>query len=154
MAGVEAELTMDGTVWTALPLDAQTGVVRLQLSAEQEAVKAIRFKWTGAQAPAIYEVVEVADEAQRPVVSRIEEVGAQAGAAQATLKVLSRGRLQAEAAAGLQRVEVFDTAGRCLTTLSLAGARTATVPVTRTAGETLVVRLVLADGSAVSYKVQ
>ena len=154
MAGVEAELTTDGTNWTALPFDAETGVVRLQFSAGQEAAKALRFKWTGAQAPAIYEVVEVADEAQRPVVSRIEEVGAQAGAAQATLKVLSRGRLQAEAAAGLRRVEVFDTAGRCLTTLSLAGARTATVPVTRTAGETLVVRLVLADGSAVSYKVQ
>lgn len=149
----EIELSLDGQEWYTKTYDAASGVVRLSFDEAEAGLKAMRFSWTGSQAPAIYELVENADADRQPVVTRIEQL--ETAAAGQTAEVSFRnGRLQVTAPQGIRSVVAYDTAGRQLLHLSLNGAAQTTLPLIGQAGQAWIIKVTLSDGSSVSYKVR
>ena len=149
----EIELSLDGQEWYTKTYDAASGVVRLSFDEAEAGLKAMRFSWTGSQAPAIYELVENADADRQPVVTRIEQL--ETAAAGQTAEVSFRnGRLQVTAPQGIRSVVAYDTAGRQLLHLSLNGAAQTTLPLIGQAGQVWIIKVTLSDGSSVSYKVR
>ena len=146
----EIELSLDGQEWYTKTYDAASGVVRLSFDEAEAGLKAMRFSWTGSQAPAIYELVENADADRQPVVTRIEQL--ETAAAGQTAEVSFRnGRLQVTAPQGIRSVVAYDTAGRQLLHLSLNGAAQTTLPLIGQAGQAWIIKVTLSDGSSVSY---
>ena len=147
------ELSPDGQEWYTKTYDAATGVVRLSFDEAEAGLKAMRFSWTGSQTPAIYELVENAYADRQPVVTRIEQLESVISGQTAEVS-FRNGRLQVAAPQGIRSVSAYDTAGRQLLHLSLNGAAQTTLPLIGQAGQAWIVKVLLSDGSSVSYKVR
>lgn len=138
--------------WTDMDYNPGQGVIRLAFPAEAKDVAAMRFTWTGDKAPAIYELVENANETERPVVSEIEQItGPQTGTAPA---VSVQGHTLHVSAAALAAVSVYTADGRLVANRKINGASAASLPLFGAAGSTYVVKVVLSNGSAYGYKIK
>lgn len=154
MQNATVAYTRDMEEWTNVETDFTTGVAHICFPAEAHDAAALRITWTGTATPAIYEVIENADETAKPNVTAIEQVtsGAQADG-KATL-ILRDGRLVANSASGIKQVAVYDVSGRLLLSQHPAFVKETAVAIPNAQNRVLVVTLTLADGSTHSYKVR
>ena len=152
MAHTKIAYSRDLENWTDMDYNPGQGVIRLAFPADAKDVAAMRFTWTGDKAPAIYELVENANETDRPVVSEIEQIaGPQTGEAPA---VSVQGRTLRVSASALAAVSVYTVDGRLVADQKLNGASAATLPLCGAAGSTYVVKVTLGNGTAYSYKLK
>ena len=146
------EITRDGETWSNIGTFTSS-IQTVDLSEVNDAV-AMRISWTGSTTPAIYEIVENADEDKTPVVTRIETVENNGTNGKAASLVFNNGHLSAESAEGIKSIQAYDTTGRLVLSLKADKANTLNVPVAHVKGSTLIVRLTLANGKTESFKVQ
>lgn len=153
MDNAEIEVSRDGENWISKG-KFTSSIQKVDLSDMSDAVS-LRVRWTGKVVPAVYEIVETADEMHLPTVTEIESVvsGKESQAASAKV-VLDYGVLKAESAVGISQVQVFALNGKLLLTQCGNGACQVSVPVLHTAEGACIVRLTLADGEVVGYKVK
>lgn len=147
------EVTQDGSSWTSVGTFSSS-IQDVDLSTMSDAI-ALRVTWTGNTTPAIYEIVENADENHSPVVTEIESVnGGNSSAADKATLTFKDGHLTANSAQGINHIDVYDTAGRLVFSLKSDKVQTVNVPVSHVNGSTLIVRLTLSDGTNQSFKVR
>lgn len=147
-ASAKIYLTTDKEEWTEV--GALTDYKQVVDMTEYEQAVAMKIAWTGAKAPAIYEIVETADETKLPEPTRIQAITAQSSA---TLRISGRSLLLSSPV-GIDSVGVYSPEGRLLLSQQLGGSVTeAQIPVATSAAEVHIVRVRLADGSQAGYKV-
>lgn len=130
------------------------GIVAVNLTEEQQQkAKQVRMSWTGSTVPAIYEIVENVDANQRHEieVTGIKNVTVDNNANALEVKFVG-GHFVAQSALGLRSAEAFTVDGRSIFAQTLGGAQQATLPVVALKGQTVLVRIVLTDGSVHTYK--
>ena len=131
------QLSRDGEVWTeGQPIT--SNLFHLDCSAMPDATQ-LRISWTEGSAPAIYEIVEQADEENPVVVTRIDALLANGDANGMPSLVFANGNLRASmSGSGISSIALYDTAGQLLAStrrtqpaaevsLPLASAATGTV---------------------------
>lgn len=141
-------LTTDKVEWTEVaPLTEYRQV--LDMSGHEQAI-AMKVEWTGSKVPAIYEIVETADNTRKPEVTGIQAITEQPDA---TLRVSGRNLLLASPV-GIESVGVYSPAGRLLLSQKLSGeVKEVQIPVTTPVADVHIVRVRLADGRQAGYKV-
>lgn len=153
MEGVTMEYTTDLETWTPLNFEVGVGVIRLSLPAEVQNLAALRINWTGDTAPAIYELVEKADENKKPVVSKIEQItGSQS--AQSPVVSLQNHTLKVSAAQALKGVSLYTLDGRLLANVQCNGEKAVALPLLNAGNEVIVAKVTLDNGESFSYKLK
>ena len=149
----EIEVSRDGENWVSKG-EFTSSIQKVDLTDMPDAVS-MRVRWTGNVVPAVYEIVETPDEAHLPTVTDIESVvtGKDVQSGSATV-MLDHGVLKAESAVGIRAVQVYAPHGALLLTQHTDGATQVNVPVVRTAEGICIVRLTLANGEVLGYKVK
>lgn len=140
--------------WTEVQGEGTQGVVKINFPAEDKAMAALRITWTGDKTPAIYEIVEDADATELPTVTEISQATEGGNAAGDLSVTLTDGQLKAISAKGIKAVTVYNVDGREELTAQADGATTVTTPRLHAATGVKVVKITLADGKVVSYKVR
>ena len=149
----EIEVSRDGENWVSKG-KFDSSIQKVDLSDMSDAVS-LRVRWTGKVVPAVYEIVETADEAHLPTVTEIERIVAGKSAKGASANVcLDHGMLRAESAVGISQIQVYALNGSLLLVQRGNGTCRMNVPVVRTAGAACIVRLTLSDGEVLDYKVK
>ena len=131
------QLSRDGEVWTeGQPIT--SNLFHLDCSAMPDATQ-LRISWTEGSAPAIYEIVEQADEENPVVVTRIDALLANGDANGMPSLVFANGNLCASmSGSGISSIALYDTTGQLIAStrrtqpaaevsLPLASAATGTV---------------------------
>ena len=149
-SAAKIELTEDGKKWT-IAGTFNSAIQQVDLSSMPNAI-AMRITWTGTTTPAIYEIVENADENQRPLVTEIKQLNTTGNSSQAMLTV-ENGQLTARASAGIKHIQIVGTDGKLCYSANANGAQVLTVPAIGHAHQALVVKLTLTNGSTSSFKV-
>ena len=153
MEGVTMEYTTDLETWTPLNFEVGVGVIRLSLPAEAQNLAALRINWTGDTAPAIYELVEKADENKKPVVSKIEQItGSQS--AQSPVVSLQNHTLKVSAAQALKGVSLYTLDGRLLANVQCNGEKAVALPLLNAGNEVIVAKVTLENSESFSYKLK
>lgn len=153
MEGVTMEYTTDLETWTPLNFEVGVGVIRLSLPAEAQNLASLRINWTGDTAPAIYELVEKADENKKPVVSKIEQItGSQS--AQSPVVSLQNHTLKVSAAQALKGVSLYTLDGRLLANVQCNGEKAVALPLLNAGNEVIVAKVTLENSESFSYKLK
>lgn len=109
----------------------------------------LHIAWAGFQAPIIYEIVEVLDDAKEPEITGIRFVEGQSS----TQLRVEGNRLFVSSPAGIAAVNVYTPAGKMVLSQKLSGVKQAQVPVTATSDNVHIVKVSLSDGRDATYKV-
>ena len=146
--------TLDGTEWTEANFTVDGGIVKVNVNEANKATKAVKIQWTGKIVPAIYEIVENAIEGdEHPNVTRIGNIIANDNNTNTPIISMEDGKLVAKSAAGINTVEAFTLDGRKIYSVSLNGAKQATLPITSTANGIIIVKATLTTGASQSFKI-
>ncbi len=150
--GIEYAVTLDGETWQDVETNGANGIVKISLSEDQQAAKALRIKWTGSKTIAIYEISETAVEnGEHPVHTKVESITADnVSTANATLSY-NGNNLVAKAPLGLKSAQVYTLDGAQVMSQTLNGSTEAVLPLA-TGYQTLVVKLTLTNGTSKTFK--
>lgn len=138
------EVTSDGNEWQTLGSLA-SGVAHVDLAAHPKA-SAIRLTWQGTDVPAIYEIVEVPDTENKPVVTEISQTPTASQSAPAVS--LQGNTLSLHAAQGIKSVTIYSPDGRTLLSRATGGIQQAQITMPHHESlSALIVSLTLTDGT-------
>lgn len=140
-------LTTDNEEWTEVAALADYKQT-VDMTEHADAI-AMKIEWTGTKAPAIYEIVEVADGSSMPEITGVQSV---VGQPSTSLRADGR-KLFITSSAGIAAVKVYAPEGRLLLSQKLSGAKEAQVPVTAAVANVHIVKVALSDGTEAAYKV-
>jgi len=154
MQNASVSFTHDMKEWSDLEADFSTGVAHINFPDNARNASALRISWTGNATPAIYEVVENADESTKPNVTTIKQVTGGATAGGNMTLSLQNGCLVASSPSGISEISVYDIQGRLLLSQRPASAKETVVAVPSAPARPLIVLATPSEGSTQSYKIR
>lgn len=142
------KVTSDGKDWTDYGTLTQNKQV-IDLAGQSDAV-AMKIEWKDQQSPVIYEIVPLLDKTQFAEVTKIEQVAAD----DAQLIFAFNGKnITVESAAGVRSVDVFAVDGKRVMAYQAGGRTQVQLPTFCETGKVYLVKVVLGNGKAATYKV-
>lgn len=146
-------ITTDGTTWTEIAT--LTGGLQTLDLTPYPGARALSITWEKADAPVIYEIMEVLSSTDSPVISGIKNASVNPSCSTGASIALTQSghNLKLTSAVGLQTVRVYTTEGKQLLVHNCGGSITTTVPILRS-DDTLLIKVTQTDGQTVTFKVQ
>jgi len=154
MQNASVAFTHDMKEWSDLEADFSTGVAHINFPDKARNASVLRISWTGNATPAIYEVVENADESTKPNVTTIKQVTGGATAGGNMTLSMQNGCLVASSPSGISEISVYDIQGRLLLSQRPASAKETVVAVPSAPARPLIVLATPSEGTTQSYKIR
>ena len=144
---INVQATTDGENWLPITTLSQNyNVINMQ---EFPLATALKIEWEG-EAPAIYEIQEMADPTILPVVSDIDAV--LKPSAESVHLRFTKGRIYVESAMDFKQVRVYNIAGQLINVQPSNGVNQMTIPLNNQ-GQ-VILSIDFTNGQSISYKVQ
>ena len=144
---INVQATTDGENWLPITTLSQNyNVINMQ---EFPLATALKIEWEG-EAPAIYEIQEMADPTILPVVSDIDAV--LKPSAESVHLRFTKGRIYVESAMDFKQVRVYNIAGQLINVQPSNGVNQMTIPINNQ-GQ-VILSIDFTNGQSISYKVQ